>query len=100
MVIATDADGLACLPGIESGAYTVTEDVPDSYAVTSANPQTANVVEDTTCETADPVTFTNVPLTDLTVSVDSLVPGGTFSEHRVRRHDRGPGHPPGRRSLG
>ncbi|RZS64184.1 hypothetical protein EV187_2564 [Agromyces ramosus] len=75
----TDANGVACLAGIESGSYTVTETVPTGYAVTSANPQTATVVEDTTCETATPVTFTNMPLTNITVSVDSQIPGGTAS---------------------
>ena len=52
----TDASGVACIPGIESGSYTVTEMVPAGYAVTSANPQTGVVVEDTTCATATPVT--------------------------------------------
>lgn len=75
----TDANGVACIAGIESGSYTVTETVPTGYAVTSANPQTATVVEDTTCETATPVTFTNVPLTNFTVSVDSQIDGGTAS---------------------
>lgn len=77
--VTTDTNGVACLAGIESGSYTVTETVPTGYAVTSANPQTGTVVEDTTCETATPVTFTNVPLTNITVSVDSQIPGGTAS---------------------
>jgi len=77
--VTTDADGLACLPAIDAGSYTVTEDVPENYAVTSANPQVAVVAEDTDCDDEPTVTFTNVPLTDLTVSVDSLVDGGTFS---------------------
>ena len=75
----TNSTGVACIAGIESGSYTVTETVPTGYAVTSANPQTATVVEDTTCDTATPVTFTNVPLTDITVSVNSQIDGGTFS---------------------
>jgi hypothetical protein len=75
----TGPDGVACIAGIESGSYTVTETVPAGYAVTSANPQTGTVVEDTTCVTATPVTFTNVPLTDITVSVNSQIDGGTFS---------------------
>jgi hypothetical protein len=75
----TDANGVACISGIESGSYTVTETVPTGYAVTSANPQTGTVVEGTTCANATPVTFTNVPLTDLTVSVNSQIDGGTFS---------------------
>ena len=36
----TDALGVACLAGIASGSYTVSEAVPTGYAVTSANPQT------------------------------------------------------------
>ena len=75
----TDALGVACIAGIASGSYTVTETAPTGYAVTSANPQTGTVVEDTTCATATPVTFTNVPLTDITVSVNSQIDGGTFS---------------------
>ncbi|WP_448810890.1 prealbumin-like fold domain-containing protein [Agromyces bauzanensis] len=78
-VVTTDANGEACIAGLESGDYTVTESVPDNYAVTSDNPQTATVVEDTDCDSDPTVTFTNVPLTDITVSVDSLVDGGTFS---------------------
>ena len=75
----TDALGVACIAGIASGSYTVTETVPAGYAVTSANPQTGTVVEDTTCADATPVTFTNVPLTNITVSVDSQIAGGTAS---------------------
>jgi len=78
-VVTTDENGRACLPAIASGDYTVTETVPDGYAVTSDNPQTATVVEDTDCDSDPSVTFTNVPLTNLTVSVDSQVDGGTFS---------------------
>jgi prealbumin domain-containing protein len=77
--VTTDANGEACLAGIESGTYSVSEAIPTGYAVTSANPQNGTVVEDTTCETATPVTFTNVPLTNITVSVDSQIPGGTAS---------------------
>jgi hypothetical protein len=77
--VTTDANGVACIAGIEAGSYIVTETVPANYAVTSANPQTGTVVQDTTCDTATPVTFTNVPLTDITVSVDSLIEGGTSS---------------------
>lgn len=79
IVLVTDENGEACQAGLESGDYTVTETVPTDYAVTSNNPQTATVVEDTDCDSDPTVTFTNVPLTDITVSVDSLVDGGTFS---------------------
>lgn len=77
--LVTDENGEACLSGIEAGDYTVTETVPTGYTVTSDNPQTATVVENSTCEDADPVVFTNDPLTNITVTVDSQVVGGTFS---------------------
>ncbi|GAA1766017.1 MSCRAMM family protein [Agromyces humatus] len=77
--VTTDANGEACLAGIAAGDYTVTETVPAGYAVTSANPQTGTVVEGSTCDDATPVVFSNDPLTNLTVSVDSQIPGGTFS---------------------
>ncbi|RNB45265.1 hypothetical protein EDM22_16475 [Agromyces tardus] len=76
--VVTDANGEACLAGLESGDYTVTETVPDGY-VSADSEQTATVVEDTDCDSDPTVTFSNTPLTDITVSVDSQVPGGTFS---------------------
>ncbi|MRX44231.1 prealbumin-like fold domain-containing protein [Agromyces kandeliae] len=78
-VVTTDDNGRACIAAIDSGDYEVTETVPSGYAVTSSNPQTATVVQDTDCNDDPTVTFTNVPLTNLTVSVDSQVDGGTFS---------------------
>jgi len=78
-VVMTDANGVACIAGLPAGSYSVTESVPTGYAVTSANPQTATVVENSTCAGSATVTFTNVPLTNITVSVDSQIPGGTAS---------------------
>jgi hypothetical protein len=83
----TDANGLACVPGLVVsdlvGTYTVTETVPAGYHVISANPQTAFVSEsEGDCDPITPgasVAFENTPLTDLTVSVDSLIVGGTSS---------------------
>ena len=64
------------------GDYTVTEDVPDGY-VSDDEEQTVSVVLGPDCadEEEDPVTvnFLNTPLTDVTVSVNSQVDGGTFS---------------------
>ncbi|GGI48111.1 hypothetical protein BCL57_002825 [Agromyces flavus] len=74
----TDADGLICFEGLDAGSYTVTESIPDGYVSTDSE-QTATVIADTDCDTADPVEFSNTPLTDVTVSVDSQVDGGTFS---------------------
>ncbi|MBM7829680.1 hypothetical protein JOE59_000385 [Agromyces cerinus] len=79
IVAITDGDGAACVEGLESGVYTVTETIPTGYVATPSGTQNATVAEDTDCETATPVTFVNVPLTNLTVSVDSQVDGGTFS---------------------
>ncbi|RZS64183.1 hypothetical protein EV187_2563 [Agromyces ramosus] len=85
----TDANGQACvggllvsdLPGI--GAYTVTETVPAGYHVISTNPQTAWVSEsEADCDPITPgasLAFENMPLTNLTVSVDSQIVGGTSS---------------------
>jgi len=75
----TDGNGEICITGLEPGNYGVAETVPTGYAVTSANPKTGVVVADSTCATATPVTFTNMPLTNLTVSVDSQIVGGTAS---------------------
>ncbi|WP_400996065.1 prealbumin-like fold domain-containing protein [Agromyces sp. GXQ0307] len=74
----TDADGEICIEGLDQGDYAVTETVPTGY-VSADSEQTGTVVADTDCDTATPVTFSNTPLTDLTVSVDSQIDGGTFS---------------------
>jgi Prealbumin-like fold domain len=87
--VVTDADGNACVSGLLVssivGDYTVTETVPTNYVSEDAV-QDYTVVVGTTCEPApeeEPETqataleFTNIPLTDVTVSVDSLVEGGT-----------------------
>jgi hypothetical protein len=81
--VTTETNGTKCLGSLTPGSYTVQESVPTGYAVTSVNPQTANVVKgkndcsDITLGAT--TTFTNMPLTNLTVSVDSQIPGGTFS---------------------
>ncbi len=77
--VTTDANGVACIAGIEPGNYTVTETVPTGYAVTSNNPQTATVVAESDCDGPATVTFTNMPLTNITVSVNSQIDGGTAS---------------------
>jgi len=81
----TNDQGVACVDGLLlssfAGDYTVTETVPAGYAADSANPQTVSVTTETTCGGGNeaPVTFHNTPLTDLSVSVDSQVNGGTSS---------------------
>jgi hypothetical protein len=75
----TDADGEACVGGLAPGEYTVTETVPAGYADVDSQPVT--VAGDATCDDEDlvPVEFSNTPLTDVDVSVDSQVAGGTSS---------------------
>jgi hypothetical protein len=85
---ATDSNGEVCFDGLllnqfaDCGNYTVTEVKPDGYAV---DPESASVTVDNKASCADTtfvgeeLSFKNTPLTDLTVTVDSQVPGGTFS---------------------
>lgn len=80
----TGDDGTACVGPLTissvAGDYTVTEEDLANYAEEAAKTATVTVGDD--CSDAEnPVTvsFLNTPLTDVTVSVDSLEPGGTFS---------------------
>lgn len=86
----SDANGYACVDNLVvsalAGNYSVTETVPSGYVAKSTNPQTGIAVSESTCagkKAADPVVhdayFLNIPLTNLTVSVDSQVNGGTAS---------------------
>ncbi|KRC60728.1 hypothetical protein ASE14_07040 [Agromyces sp. Root81] len=83
----TGADGTVCVPGLLVSAfaddYTVTESVPAGYHLVGPNGRTATVVEsEGDCDPITPaatVSFQNMPLTNLTVSVDSQVDGGTKS---------------------
>jgi hypothetical protein len=78
----TDANGQACFGGLQFGNHTVHETVPAGYSV-DGNDKVVNVNNTATC-TDDPyvgetVSFHNTPLTDLTVTVNSQVDGGTAS---------------------
>ncbi len=86
--VVTDSNGEACVDGLVLssfagvGDYTVTETVPSGYSADDG-PATVTVDTEATCdddpyvgETAD---FHNTPLTNITVSVDSQVNGGTAS---------------------
>jgi hypothetical protein len=81
----TNSQGTACVDGLVLsslvGDYTVTETVPSGYVADGATSQTVSVVSEATCELGEKATatFSNTPLTDLTVSVDSQVDGGTAS---------------------
>jgi Prealbumin-like fold domain len=79
--VTTDANGVACLDGLAFGAYTVTEDVPTGYVSDDAEkPVTVNANSDCGDGNEATVSFHNTPLTNVTVSVDSQVPGGTASD--------------------
>ena len=82
VVVNTNADGVACADGLLFGEYTVTETgAPDGYA--APDPETVTVNNKATCSddpyVGESVSMVNTPLTDITVSVDSQVPGGTNS---------------------
>ncbi|WP_344379043.1 prealbumin-like fold domain-containing protein, partial [Agromyces tropicus] len=88
VTVTTDANGMACYTGLVVsglvGNYTVNEVVPSGYVMEVPGSQTANVAEATADDCSDTNAgavkeFTNIPLTNLTVSVDSQVPGGTYS---------------------
>jgi hypothetical protein len=78
----TDANGVACFDGLAFGSYTVHETVPTGYHV-DANDQQVTVDNTAACSdnpyVGETVSFHNTPLTNLTVSVDSQIDGGTAS---------------------
>jgi hypothetical protein len=78
----TDANGEACFDGLLFGTYTVHETVPAGYQV-DGNDKPVTVDNVASCTdvpyVGETVSFHNTPLTNITVSVDSQVPGGTAS---------------------
>lgn len=78
---ATDANGQACFDGLLFGSYTVHETVPAGYAGEADK----SVTVDNRASCADStyvgesVSFHNTPLTNLSITVDSQVDGGTAS---------------------
>jgi hypothetical protein len=79
----TNSNGVACVDNLLlsgfAGAYTVTETVPSGYVADGATSKSVNVTTEATCPGGDPVSFSNTPLTNVSVSVDSQVDGGTAS---------------------
>jgi hypothetical protein len=77
----TDANGEACFDNLDFGDYTVHETVPAGYH--GEDDKTVTVDNTASCSDAtyvgETVTFHNSPLTNLTVSVDSQIEGGTSS---------------------
>jgi Prealbumin-like fold domain len=81
--VVTDANGLACVDGLTFGSYNVTETVPDHYVADGDLTKSVTVDNTATCEevpyVGETVAFSNTPLTDLAVTVNSQVNGGTAS---------------------
>ncbi|WP_132189800.1 MULTISPECIES: prealbumin-like fold domain-containing protein [Kribbella] len=79
----TDANGQTCFDNLQFGSYSVTETLPAGYV--ADGPLTKTVLVDNVASCAgDPylgesVSFSNTPLTDLSVSVNSQIDGGTAS---------------------
>jgi uncharacterized surface anchored protein len=78
--VSTDANGSGCVDGLPPGSATVSETSPPA-GYNPDDDQTVTVVAGTTCTDGNGVvaSFVNIPLTDITVSVDSQVDGGTSS---------------------
>jgi hypothetical protein len=80
--VTTDANGVACLDGLTFAGYTVTESVPAGYVSDDAE-QTVTVDNSADCGDdpygGESVAFHNTPLTNVTVSVNSQIDGGTAS---------------------
>jgi Prealbumin-like fold domain len=80
--VTTNAAGVACVDGLIFGDYVATETVPAGYSSDDAVKE-ATVNNNATCEDSpfvgEPLTFHNTPLTNITISVDSQVDGGTAS---------------------
>jgi len=89
----TDANGHACVDDLLFGNYTVTETVPAGYAADGPTAKTVGVTQKASCNSgpAAPVAFHNLPLTNIAVSVDSQVPGGTSSTIDCGVGQAGPG---------
>ena len=79
----TDANGQVCFDGLLFGSYSVTETVPAGYAADGATTKTVVVNNKASCTdspySGETVAFGNTPLTNLSVSVDSQIDGGTAS---------------------
>jgi len=85
--VTTNDQGVACLSGLllssfaDVGNYTVTETVPTNYVADGDVAKTVTVSQSGTCSdgNAATVSFSNTPLTNISVSATSLVTGGTKS---------------------
>ncbi len=77
--LTTDSNGEACVDGLLLGTYSATEVVPAGYVPAGDLTKSATIVEAGSCPNGVEIPFGNIPLTNITVSVDSQIPGGTKS---------------------
>ena len=76
--VVTGADGKACVGGFLFGDYAVTETVPTGYHAAGDTTKTVTVDSAGTCASgAETVSFVNTPLTDVSITVNSQIDGGT-----------------------
>jgi hypothetical protein len=79
--VTTNAQGKACVDGLLFGSYTVHEVTPTGYH--GEADKTVNVNNKASCSdnpyVGETVQFVNTPLTNITLSVDSQIDGGTAS---------------------
>ena len=81
LTVTTGDDGTVCADGLTFGAYTVTEQLPAGYVADGELAKAVTVDASSDCGDGNEakVSFANTPLTDVTVSVNSQVDGGTAS---------------------
>jgi len=82
--VVTNANGQACVDGLLFGTYAVTETVPANYAADGPTTKNVTVNNKASCTDSpyvgETVAFGNTPLSTITVSFTSQVPGGTASQ--------------------
>jgi hypothetical protein len=81
--VTTDANGQACVDGLTFGSYDAVETLPSGYSADQSLTQSATVNNQATCSDSpyvgEELAFGNTPLSDVTISVNSQVDGGTNS---------------------
>lgn len=86
----TDANGVACFDNLANGSYTVHETVPAGYVV-DGNDKSVTVDNAAACTDAsyggETVSFHNTPLTDVAITIDSQVAGGTDTQVTCKASD-------------
>lgn len=83
MLVVTDENGMYCIDNLDlDREYNITEMVPDNYVPDGDISKVVYLDHVSTCDDSDNnaiVEFINVPLTSITVTVNSQVIGGTIS---------------------